>query len=261
MTQNNGIGRDIKVKSILISQPKPESPKSAYYKLTDKYKIRLDFRSFIYVDGISPKDFRKSRIDLSKFGAIIFNSRNAIDHYFRIADAVRYKVPQDTKFFCTSEAIALYLQKYTQYRKRKVFYGEGSIDSFKKLLLKYKPEENILLPCSDIHKKTIPEFLKKSKFKFKEAILYKTLASDLSDLSELKYDIIVFFSPAGVRSLFQNFPDYEQTHARIAAFGPTTAKAVEDAGLYLDIRVPTPSAPSMSMALDKYLSKVNKRKK
>jgi len=202
----------------------------------------------------------KLRIDLSKFGAIIFNSRNAIDHYFRIADNVRYKVPQDTKFFCTSEAIALYLQKYTQYRKRKVFFGEGSVESFNKLLLKYKPEELILLPCSNIHKNTITDFLKKSKFKFKEAVLYKTLPCDLSDLSELKYDIIVFFSPAGVQSLFQNFPDYQQTHTRIAAFGPATAKAVEDAGLILDIRVPSPNAPSMSMALDKYLSKVNKRK-
>lgn len=261
MGQTNVNGRDTKVQSILISQPRPESPQSAYFRLAEKYKIKIDFRPFIHVEGISHKEFRKSKIYLPDYTAIIFTSRNAIDHYFRLAEADRYKVPQDTKFFCISEAIALYLQKYTQYRKRKVFYGDGTAESLKKILLKHREGENFLLPCSDIHKRNIPDFLEENNFKFREAVLYRTVASDLSDLKDLKYDIIVFFSPSGVRSLFQNFPDFKQNNTRIAAFGPATAKAVEEAGLDLDLKVPMPNAPSMTMALDKYLEKVNKKKR
>ncbi len=250
--------KDLKVKSILISQPKPESNKSPYFNLASKFNVKIDFRPFIHVEGVSAKEFRKSRITILDYTGVIFTSRNSIDHFFRICDELRIKMPQDTKFFCVSEAIALYLQKYTLYRKRKVFYGKGTAKDLMDILKKHKDGEKLLLPCSDIHKKDIPEYLSKNNFDFAEAVIYKTVCSDLSDLREINYDMIVFFSPSGVSSLFTNFPDFKQNNTRIAAFGPTTSKAVMDAALRLDVKAPIPQAPSMTMALERYLKKVNK---
>ena len=250
--------KDLKVKSILISQPKPENDKSPYFNLAKKYKVKIDFRPFIHVESVPGKEFRKSRISLHDYSSIILTSRNAIDHFFRICDELRVKISQETKFFCVSEAIALYLQKYTLYRKRKVFYGNGLSKDLMDVLKKYKEGEKFLFPCSDIHKKDIPDFLEENKFDYSEAVIYKTVCSDLSDLNEINYDMIIFFSPSGVKSLFRNFPKFKQRKTRIAAFGPTTSQAVVDAGLNLDLKAPIPQAPSMTMALEKYLKKANK---
>lgn len=250
--------KDLKVKSILISQPKPETERSPYFDLAQKYNVKIDFRPFIQVEGVPAKDFRKQRIVLTDFTAVIFTSRNAIDHFFRVGEELRARMSQDTKYFCVSEAIALYLQKYTQYRKRKVFYGDGSMKSIMDILKKHKTNEKFLLPCSDIRKPDLPDFLKKNKFEFTEGIFYRTVASDLSDLEDIFYDMIVFFSPAGVKSLFHNFPNFKQNNTRIAAFGPATAKAVKDMELRLDVHAPIPQAPSMTMAIEKYLKEVNK---
>lgn len=255
---NTDTKKDLKVKSILISQPKPENGKSPYYDLAEKYNLKVDFRQFIQVDGVSGKEFRKQRIAIPDFTAIIFTSRSAIDHFFRVAEELRVKMSQETKYICVSEAIALYLQKYTQYRKRKVFYGDGSMKGLMDVLKKHKKDEQILLPCSDVRKPDLPNFLKKNKFNFSEGVFYRTVPSDLSDLEHIYYDMIVFFSPSGVQSLFQNFPDFKQNDTRIAAFGPTTAKAIEEAGLRLDVKAPIPQAPSMTMAIERYLKVVNK---
>jgi len=248
-----------KVKSILVSQPKPTSEKSPYFDLAERYNLKIDFRSFIHVKGISVQEFRQSKIDLSKFTALIFTSRTAIDHYFRIAEEMRFTVPDDMKYFCVSESTAFYLQKYIVYRKRKVFYGKGPFDDLVKLTIKHK-SENFLIPLSDIHKQSIPKKLDEAKIKYTRAIMYQTVLSDLSDLADIKYDILVFFSPSGIKSLMKNFPDFEQNETLIAAFGPSTAKAVDDAGLRLDIKAPHPKAPSMTMALEQYIKEVNKRK-
>lgn len=250
--------KDLKVKSILISQPKPENGKSPYFDLAEKYNIKIDFRQFIQVDGVPGKEFRKQRITINDFTGVIFTSRSSIDHFFRVCEDLRVKMSQETKYFCVSEAIALYLQKYTQYRKRKVFYGDGSMKSMMDVLKKHKTNEKILLPCSDVRKPDLPDFLKKNKFDFQEGIFYRTVASDLSDLENIFYDMIVFFSPSGVQSLFQNFPDFKQNNTRIAAFGPATSKAIIDAGLRLDVKAPIPQAPSMTAAIERYLKEVNK---
>lgn len=247
----------LKVKSILITQPNPETEKSPYFDLAKKYNVKVDFRTFIHVEGIPAKDFRKDKINLADYSAVIFTSRNAIDHYFRISEEMRYEVPAEMKYFCISESTALYLQKYVQYRKRKIFFGKQSTADLIEVLKKHK-DENFLFPCSDVHKDDIPAFLKKSKFKFVEAVIYKTVCSDLSDLAEVNYDVIAFFSPSGIKSLYLNFPDFKQNNTRIAAFGPTTHKAVLDAGLKLDIQAPMPKAPSMTMALEDYIKTANK---
>lgn len=247
-----------KVKSILISQPEPENGKSPYYDLAKKYNLTVKFRQFIHVEGVSTKEVRKQRIVPTDYSAVIFTSRNSIDHFFRICDELRVKMSQETKYFCISEAIALYLQKYIQYRKRKVIFGDGKLKSLEKQLLKHKKTEKILLPCSETRKEDLPQFLKKNGFDYTEAVFYRTVASDLSDLEHVNFDIIVFFSPSGVESLFKNFPNFKQNDTRIAAFGPATTKAIEDAGLHLDIKAPVPKAPSMAMAIEQYLKKVNK---
>jgi uroporphyrinogen-III synthase len=248
-----------KVKSILVSQPKPETDKSPYFDLADKYNLKIDFRSFIHVEGVPASEFRQDKINLQDFTAIFFTSRTAIDHYFRLAEELRYTVPDDMKYFCVSEATAFYLQKYIVYRKRKIFYGNGKFEDMLKLAEKHKSEK-FLIPLSDIHKQSIPTMLDKAGFDYTKAIMYRTVLSDLSDLADIKYDVLVFFSPSGIKSLYQNFPEFEQGETRIAAFGPTTAKAVEDAGLKLDINAPHPKAPSMTMALEQYVKEVNKKK-
>jgi len=248
----------MKVKTILVSQPKPEGDKSPYFDLSKKCNIKIDFREFIHVEGVTPIDFRKERINILDHTAVIFTSRNAVDHFFRMATEMRVTVPETMKYFCLSEAIAYYLQKYVLYRKRKIFFGKQTFMDLMEVIKKHK-DETFLLPCSDIHKEEGPEILDKFKIKYTKAVIYKTVCSDLSDLSNVDYDVLVFFSSSGIKSLFQNFPKFKQRNTRIAAFGPTTAKAVIEAGLNLDIQAPVPNAPSMTMALEQYISKVNKK--
>lgn len=247
----------MKIKSILVSQPKPSSAKSPYFELAEKNNIRIDFRPFIQVEGVSAKEFRQTRIRILEHSAVIFTSRTAIDHFFRISQELRLTIPDTMKYFCISEATAYYLQKYIIYRKRKIFYGDGKLSDLINIMKKHK-EEKFLVPLSDIHKQEIPELLEKSGFNYTKAILYRTVGSDLSDLRDVNYDILVFFSPSGIKSLFQNFPDFHQNETRIACFGPSTAQAVREAGLRLDIEAPTAQAPSMTMALEDYIKKVNK---
>ena len=247
----------MKVKSILVSQPEPTTAKSPYFELAEKSNLKIDFRPFIQVEGISAKEFRQTRIQILDHTAVIFTSRTAIDHFFRIAEEMRVTVPDSMKYFCISEATAFYLQKYIVYRKRKIFYANGRFADLAVLMKKHK-EENFLVPLSDIHKQDIPKVLDSEGFKYTKAVLYRTVSSDLSDLSNIKYDVLVFFSPSGIKSLFQNFPDFEQNETRIACFGPATAKAVKEAGLRLDIQAPTAQAPSMTMALEQYIKKNKK---
>lgn len=244
------------VKSILVSQPKPKDGKSPYYKLADKYGIKVDFRPFIQVDPVDVKEFRNQKIGLLDYTAVIFTSRNAVDHYFTMCKEVKAEVPADMKYFCISDQTAHYLQKYITIRKRKIFTGvRTAIDLIE--VLKKHPDEKYLFPCSNIRKDDIPNFLKENNYAFDEVVLYKTVASDLSDLAEIKYDIIAFFSPSGINSLFVNFPDFKQENTRLAAFGPTTAKAVKERGLILDIEAPLPNAPSMTGALELYIKQAN----
>lgn len=248
----------MKVKSILVSQPKPETEKSPYYDLAKKCNVKIDFRPFIHVEGISASEFRKDRVNIGDFNSVILTSRNAVDHFFRICQEMRINVPDSMKYFCISESTAYYLQKYVIYRKRKIFHGKQTFSDLMDVIKKHK-EELFLLPCSDIHKDEIPIILDENEIKYTKAIIYKTVCSDLSDLADVNYDVLVFFSPSGIKSLFQNFPDFKQNSTRIAAFGKTTALAVQDAGLLLDIHAPMPNAPSMTMALEYYIKKVNKK--
>jgi uroporphyrinogen-III synthase len=244
------------VKSLLVSQPKPQDENSPYFKLAEKYNLKIDFRPFIQVDPVSIKEFRKQKIDILNHTAIIFTSRNAVDHFFNICQELKVEMPADMKYFCISEQTANYLQKYIIIRKRKIFTGHRTAEDLLEILKKHK-NEKYLFPCSDIRKEDIPEFLKVNGFNYSEAIIYRTVASDLSDLEDVYYDILAFFSPSGINSLLINFPDYKQNDTRIAAFGPTTAKAVIDAGLELDIEAPLPNAPSMTGAIELYIKKAN----
>ncbi|MFC2086300.1 uroporphyrinogen-III synthase [Bacteroidota bacterium] len=247
----------MKIKRILVSQPRPATEKSPYFDLAGKYNLKIDFRPFIQVEGVDSKEFRKSKVNINDYSAVIFTSRTAVDHFFRISQDLRIAIPDSMKYFCISESTAFYLQKYIVYRKRKIFYGKGKFDELLEIINKHS-EENFLLPLSNIHKLEIPQKLEKIKIKFTKAILYKTVISDLSDLSDVYYDILVFFSPSGIASLIENFPDFKQNSTKIAAFGPTTAKAVKEAGLRLDVNAPMPQAPSMTMALDQFIKKHNK---
>jgi len=249
------------VKSILISQPKPpEIPKSPYQELAEKYKIKIEFRHFIKVRGLSAKEFRKQRVNILDFSAVIFISRNAIDHFFRICDELRIRMPEMTKYFCVTESIAVYLQKYIQYRKRKVFYGSGKESELLDLLKKHIAEK-FIFPCTVNHKDAYTEFLKLNKADFAEAMMYETVPADLSDMNGIiKADMIVLFTPTGVLSLFQNFPNFEQGDIRIGCMGSSTLKAMEDNHLRIDVKAPTPESPSIIMAIDSYLAKVNKKK-
>ena len=249
-----------KVKSILISQPKPETEKNPYSELAAKYNVKIEFRQFIQIEPIPAKDFRKFKIVPTEFSSVVFNSKNAIDHFFRICEEMRTRMSQETKYFCVSEAVALYLQKYILYRKRKVFYGNGRETELVDLMMKHKDTERFLLPCSDVHKEGISELMEGKGLNFEKATIYKTISSDLSDLKKkFNYDVIVFFSPSGVRSLFDNFPKFKQEKTRIGAFGKTTARAVQEHKLRLDIEAPLPELPSMASALNHYLMHSNKK--
>lgn len=245
-----------KVSSILVSQPEPSDKNSPYYKLADKYHLQIDFRQFIEIDPVDAKEFRNQKVNILDHTAVIFTSRNAVDHFFRLAAENKVEIPTDMKYFCISEQTANYLQKYIVIRKRKIFTGERTAADLLDVMKKHKNEKYIF-PCSDIRKDDIPDFLDKNGYAWSEVIIYKTVASDLSDLSDITYDIIAFFSPSGISSLFDNFPDFKQNKTRIAAFGPTTAKAVKDAGLILDIQAPLPNAPSMTGAIEYYIKKAN----
>jgi uroporphyrinogen-III synthase len=248
----------MKVKTILVSQPAPKTEASPYFDLSDKQKVKIDFRSFIHVEGMTVKEVRAEKIDLKDFTAIILTSRNAVDHFFRIAEEMRFKVPDSMKYFCQSEAVAYYLQKYVVYRKRKIYVGNRAFTDLTKLIKKHKVE-NFLLPSSDKLKPLIPEELDKLGVKWTRLDLYRTVVSDLSDLEDVFYDVLVFFSPSGIESLFHNFPDFKQNDTRIAAFGNSTVNAVTEAGLKCDIIAPSKDNPSMTMALDKYIKEANKR--
>ena len=248
----------MKVKTILVSQPAPKTETSPYLELSEKQKVKIDFRSFIHVEGVNSKEVRTQKIDLSKFTAIILTSRNAVDHFFRIAEEMRFKVPDTMKYFCQSEAVAYYLQKYVVYRKRKIYVGTRTFSELLKLIKKHK-NEKFLLPSSDKLKPLIPVELDSLGVQWKRAILYKTVVSDLSDLEDVFYDVLVFFSPSGIDSLFKNFPNFKQNNTRIAVFGNSTVKAANEAGLKCNITAPTPETPSMTMALERYIKQVNKR--
>ncbi|WKN33643.1 uroporphyrinogen-III synthase [Porifericola rhodea] len=257
-TIKNPKERLYKVESILVSQPEPQNEKSPYYDLAQKYNIKVDFRPFIEVKPVNVKDFRKQKVDILDHTAIIFTSRNAIDHFFSICAELKIEMPAEMKYFCISEQTANYLQKYIVIRKRKIFTGFRTAQDLIEILKKHKGEK-YLFPCSSIRKNDIPDFLEKNAYKFSEAVMYETVAADLSDLADVNYDIIAFFSPSGINSLFVNFPDFKQNKTRIAAFGPTTAKAVEEADLFLDIQAPMPNAPSMTGALEAYIKEANKQ--
>ncbi|MCL6267554.1 uroporphyrinogen-III synthase [Flagellimonas myxillae] len=247
----------MKVKTILVSQPEPKIENSPYSRLIEKEKVKVDFRPFIHVEGVQAKTVRQQKIDLNNFTAIILTSRNSVDHFFRIAEEMRFKVPDTMKYFCQSEAVAYYLQKYVVYRKRKIYVGKRTFNELVPLIKKYK-DEKFLLPSSDTLKAIVPQALDELGVDWKRGIFYKTVISDLSDLRDVYYDVLVFFSPSGIESLLKNFPDFEQNNTRIAVFGNSTVKAATDAGLRIDIQAPTPETPSMTMALQKYITSVNK---
>jgi len=244
-----------KVKSILISQPEPTSEKSPYFDLAEKYKVKIDFRPFIHVEGVPAKEFRQERVNIPEHTAVILTSRNAVDHFYRMCEETRFIVPETLKYFCLSEAVAYYLQKYVVYRKRKIFHGKQSFEDLMEIIKKHK-NEKFLLPCSDIHKQSITDLLDKFNIKYSKSIFYRTVCSDLSDLADVNYDMLVFFSPSGIESLFKNFTDFKQNGTRIAAFGSTTADAVLTAGLQLNVHAPAPGVPSMSMAIEQYIKKI-----
>ncbi|MBL4724730.1 MAG: uroporphyrinogen-III synthase [Lutibacter sp.] len=248
----------MKVKTILVSQPAPKTENSPYLELSEKQKVKIDFRPFIHVEGVSAKEVRTQKIDLNNFTAIILTSRNAVDHFFRIAEEMRFTVPDAMKYFCQSEAVAYYLQKYVVYRKRKIYVGPRTFDELAKIIKKHK-DEKFLLPSSDKLKEIVPTTLDNLEINWSRAIFYKTVMSDLSDLGDVFYDVLVFFSPSGIDSLFKNFPNFKQNNTCIAVFGNSTVKAATKAGLKCNIQVPTPETPSMTMALEKYIIAANKK--
>jgi uroporphyrinogen-III synthase len=246
-----------KVKSILITQPEPDKDKNFYQSLVDQYKVKIDFRSFIHVEPLSARDVRRQKVNLANYSAVIFNSRNSIDYFFQLASEMRHEMDPNTKYFSTNESVSNYIQKYITPKKRKMYVGKGREAEFL-ALCKAHPKETYLYPCSDIRKPSIPDFFKKHDMNLKECIIYNTVSSDLSDLENVFYDILVFFSPADIKSLYDNFPSFIQNNTRIAGFGSSTQKAIEENSLILDIPAPAPDAPSMRAALNNYIKQVNK---
>ncbi len=248
------------IKKILITQPKPEGEKSPYFDLAKKHNIELHFHPFIIIDGIPAKEFRKQKIEIANYTAVIFTSRNAIDHFFRACDEIKLSISQDTKYFCITESVALYLQKFILYRKRKVFYGaDGSNKSLFDVINKHKDNEKFLYPCSLAFDNEITTWLKNNNCEFATPVLYKIISNDIKEVIAKNYDIICFFTPGGVKSLLENFPAFKQNGTKIGAFGINTFKAAEEAGLTLDIRAPQPQVPSMVNALELFLSSLKKK--
>lgn len=246
----------MKIKRILISQPKPESEKSPYYDIARNHKVEIDFKPFIHVEGMPAAEFRKQRIDLAHYTCIILNSKNAVDHYFRLANEMRYTVPEKNKYFCLTEAIALYLQKYIVYRKRKIFFAQQGIEELADPIRKNK-DERFLFPCSDKATDKITEFLDANKINYVKGVFYRTVSSDMRSVNVPGYDLICFFSPNGIQSLFDNYPDFRQGEIKISVFGSTTYQTAVSKGLRVDLGAPLPNAPSMTMALDLFLKEVN----
>lgn len=260
----NGHSKSLVGKSItkiLITQPRPDSDKSPYFELGKKYNVDLDFHPFIRVEGIPSKEFRKQKIEIANYTAVIFTSRNAIDHFFRICEEMKITVSQDTKYFCITEAVALYLQKFILYRKRKVFYGaDGSNKSLFDVINKHKENEKFLYPCSESLDNEITSWLRNHNCEYATPVLYKTVSNDVTSiLTQTEYDIICFFTPSGVKSLLENMPKFKQNGTLLGAFGTNTVKAIEEAGLTLHIKAPEPQAPSMVAALERYLVTVCKK--
>ncbi|MBS1939000.1 MAG: uroporphyrinogen-III synthase [Bacteroidetes bacterium] len=247
----------MKIKNILVTQVAPTDEKSPYFALAKKFGVKIDFRPFIKIEGVPGQDFRQERINILDHSAIVLTSRNAVDHFFRMCKELRLTVPESMKYFCVSESVAYYVQKYIVYRKRKVFIGKNTFGDLMDVIKKHK-DERFLVPCSDIQKAEIPLLLDKAGVNYTNAVFYRTVASDLSDLRDIKYDMLVFFSPGGVESLKKNFPEYRQNDTIMAAFGPTTARAVRDGGFRLDIEAPLPEAPSMTGAIELFLKKGGK---
>ena len=245
----------LNIKKLLVSQPKPSSEKSPYFDIAQKYGVEIDFRPFIKVEPLSSKEFRQQKISILDYTAVIFTARTAIDHFFHLCEELRIAIPETMKYFCTTEAIAVYLQKYIVYRKRKIFYGQtGKPDELVTIVSKHA-KEKYLIPVSDVHKEDLFRLLEAKKINFTKAVMYRTVSNDFTENEKFDYDMLVFFSPSGISSLLKNFPNFEQEDIRIGCFGPSTAKAVKDAGLRLDVEAPTPEAPSMTAALDLYLKK------
>jgi len=245
-----------KVKSILVTQEAPTDANSPYLKLAQKFNLKIDFRPFIQVEAVPVKEFRKQKIEIPQHTAVIFTSRHAVDHFFSICQELKLEMPPEMKYFCISDQTSNYLQKYIVIRKRKIFSGLKDTKDLLEIIKKHK-NEKFLFPCSDIRKNDIPDFLKENGYTFSEAVMYHTVAANLSDLKNVYYDILAFFSPSGINSLFVNFPEFKQNNTRIAAFGPTTARAVKEANLILDIEAPLPNAPSMTGALELYIKIAN----
>ena len=248
------------IKKILVSQPKPSSEKSPYFDIADRYGVEIVFHPFIKVEGLSAREFRQQKISLSEHTAVVFTSRHAIDHFFQLAKELRFLVPETMKYFCITEQVALYIQKYIQYRKRKVFFGStGKFADLLPMMVKHK-NERYFIPQSDVHNDEIKELMDSKKLRHTEGIMYRTVPNDLNSDQPLDFDMIVFFSPSGVQSLLKNFPDFKQGDVAIATFGPTTAKAVKEAGLRLDLEAPTAQYPSITSALNAYIAEANKKK-
>lgn len=249
------------VKKILITQPRPESDKSPYFELARRYAVELEFFPFIRLEPIASKEFRKQKIEISDYSCVIFTSKNAIDHFFRICEEMKMIIAQDTKYFCITEAVALYLQKFILYRKRKVFYGaDGTNKSLFDVINKHKDNEKFLYPCSENQQDNeIVNWLKNNKCEFQTPYMYRTISNDVSTLETHSYDVICFFTPSGVKSLFDNFPAYKQNGTFIGAFGTNTSRAIQEAGLQLHIKAPEPQVPSMISALDRFLNTSKKK--
>lgn len=248
----------MKIKKVLVSQPKPTSDKSPYYDIAEKYGVEIVFRPFIKVESLSAKEFRQQKVSILDHTAVVFTSRHAIDHFFTLCTELRVTIPETMKYFCTSEQIALYIQKYVQYRKRKVFFGAtGKFNDLLPSIVKHNSEK-YFVPMSDVHTDEIKDALDAKKIQHTEAVMYRTVSNDFTPEEKFDYDMLLFFSPAGIQSLLKNFPEFDQKDMAIGCFGPATAKAVKDAGLRLDLEAPTVEAPSMTAALDKFIAENNK---
>ena len=245
----------VSIKKLLVSQPKPETEKSPYYDIADRYGVEIDFRPFIKVEPLSAKEYRQQRISILDYTAVVFTARTAIDHFFNLCDELRIAIPESMKYFCMTEAIAVYLQKYILYRKRKIFFGQsGKTEDLAHIIFKHS-KEKYLIPVSDVHKDDLMTLLNTKKIRYTTSVMYRTVSNDFAGDEKFEYDMLVFFSPSGISALLKNFPDFRQDEIKIGCFGPTTAKAAINAGFRLDVEAPTPEAPSMTAALDLFLKK------
>jgi uroporphyrinogen-III synthase len=250
----------LKIKKVLVSQPKPATEKSPYFDIAEKFGVEIDFRPFFKVEPLTSKEFRQQKISILDHTAVVFTSRHAINHFFRLCEELRVAIPETMKYFCVTEAIAVYLQKYIVYRKRKIFFGQtGKVEDLAVVIGKH-PKEKYLIPVSDVHKEDLISLLEAKKISYTKAVMYRTVSNDFEDNEKFDYDMLVFFSPSGISSLLKNFPNFEQKDIKIGCFGPTTAKAIKDAGLRLDMEAPTPEAPSITAALEMYLKKQQSEK-